>query len=151
MKILIWKVYNVRPSLHKKWGFPWRISSINVTKSAVCGGFGNIYCGNPSWKTSFFSAVIWFDSYLFHWNFCLQTGKTINIDIKGTCKLKNYLFFSFLVLLKETENAGSVQDFIFFFLCLVLIKKISRLGESKIPLFNPTGGMLLLRPSTSYN
>ena len=30
------------PSLHKKWSFPSRISSVNVTKPANCG-FGHIY------------------------------------------------------------------------------------------------------------
>ena len=33
--------------LHKKWSFPWRISSVNVTKSAVSCGFGQIYWSNP--------------------------------------------------------------------------------------------------------
>ena len=40
--------------LHKKWSFPCRISSVNVTKSAVFCGFGHIYWRKPSWKTSFF-------------------------------------------------------------------------------------------------
>ena len=30
-------------TLHKKWSFPWRISSVNVTKSAGYCGFGHIY------------------------------------------------------------------------------------------------------------
>ena len=29
--------------LHKKWSFPWRISSVNVTEFAVSCGFGHIY------------------------------------------------------------------------------------------------------------
>ena len=45
----------------------------------------------------------------------------------------------------------SVQDFIFLFLCLVLIKRVTRQGESKINLCNPSGRKLLLRPCTSYN
>ena len=40
--------------LHKEWSFPVRISSANVTKSAVFWGFGHIYWRNPYWKTSFF-------------------------------------------------------------------------------------------------
>ena len=40
--------------MHKKWSFPLRIFSVNVTKSAVCCGFGHIYWRNPKWKTSFF-------------------------------------------------------------------------------------------------
>ena len=34
-------------SLHKEWSFPLRISSVNVTKSAVSCGFGHIYWSNP--------------------------------------------------------------------------------------------------------
>ena len=34
-------------SLHKKWSFPLRISSVNVTKSPVSCGFGHIYRRNP--------------------------------------------------------------------------------------------------------
>ena len=41
---------NVHISLHKKWSFPLRISSINVAKS----GFGHIYWRNAYWKNSFF-------------------------------------------------------------------------------------------------
>ena len=43
----------IKQTLHKKLSFPLRISSINVTKSAVSCGFGHIYL-NPQWKTSFF-------------------------------------------------------------------------------------------------
>ena len=41
-------------SLLKKWSFPLRISSVNVTKSWGNCGFGHIYLRNPSWNTSFF-------------------------------------------------------------------------------------------------
>ena len=34
--------------------FSIRISSLNVTKSVVSCGFGNIYWSNPQWKASFF-------------------------------------------------------------------------------------------------
>ena len=34
-------------TLHKKWSFPLRVSSVNVTKSAVACGFGHIYWRNP--------------------------------------------------------------------------------------------------------
>ena len=33
-------------SLHKKWSFPLRISSVNVAKSAGNSGFGHIYWRN---------------------------------------------------------------------------------------------------------
>ena len=44
--------------MHKKWNFPLRISSLNVTKSAVSSGFGHIYWRNSKWKTPF--VVQWF-------------------------------------------------------------------------------------------
>ena len=51
-------------SLHKKWSFPLRISSVNVTKSAVFYGFGHIYWWNPKWKISYFvqclCCVVWY-------------------------------------------------------------------------------------------
>ena len=43
----------ILPILHKKQSFSLRISSVNVTKSAVSCGFGHIYWRNPEWKTSF--------------------------------------------------------------------------------------------------
>ena len=48
-------------TLHKKWSFLLRISSVNVTKSADFCGFGHIYWRNPQWKTSFFvQCKAWF-------------------------------------------------------------------------------------------
>ena len=44
----------LRKTLHKKWNFPLRISSVNVTKSAGNCGFGHIYWRNLNRKTSFF-------------------------------------------------------------------------------------------------
>ena len=41
--------------LHQERSFPLRISSVNVTKSAVFCEFSHIYWKNPSWKTSFFN------------------------------------------------------------------------------------------------
>ena len=38
----------------KKWSFPLRISSVNVTKSAGNCRLGHIYWRNSEWKTSFF-------------------------------------------------------------------------------------------------
>ena len=34
---------NSEQTLHKKWTFPYRISGINMTNSAVSCGFGHIY------------------------------------------------------------------------------------------------------------
>ena len=41
-------------TLHKKWSFQLRISSVNLTKSGVLRGFGYIYWRNRWWATSFF-------------------------------------------------------------------------------------------------
>ena len=39
-------VTNEYDALHKKWSFPLKISSENVTKSGVSCGFGHIYWRN---------------------------------------------------------------------------------------------------------
>ena len=44
-----------------------------------------------------------------------------------------------------------MQDFTFLFLCLKLIKKISRQVESKIPMSNHSDGKFPLKPSDSDN
>ena len=41
-------------TLHKKWNFPLRISSVDMTKSAVFSSFGHIFEWNSLGKTSFF-------------------------------------------------------------------------------------------------
>ena len=46
-------ILNPINALHKKWGLPLRISSVNVTKSAVSCVFGHIYWRNPWLKTFF--------------------------------------------------------------------------------------------------
>ena len=48
----------------KKWSFPLSISSVNVTKSVIPCGFGHIFWGNSSWKTSFFVQWYKFDHFL---------------------------------------------------------------------------------------
>ena len=40
-------VYRILHKLHKKWSFPLRTSSVNVTKSAVFCRFGHSYWRNP--------------------------------------------------------------------------------------------------------
>ena len=47
-----------KTTLHKKWSFPLRTSSVNVTKFAVSLGFSHIYWRNPYGKTSFFGRCI---------------------------------------------------------------------------------------------
>ena len=49
-------------SLHKKWSFPLRISSVNVTNSA--GIWSHCICWrNPQWKTSFFVQRFFFEIF----------------------------------------------------------------------------------------
>ena len=67
-------------SLHKKWSFPLRISSVNATKSARNCGFGHIYWRNPYWKTSFFMQ-------------CIRWMKYILNDEKLTQLKFSYLYF----------------------------------------------------------
>ena len=49
-------------TLHKKWSFPLRLSSVNMTKSAVSCRFGHIYWRNHNWKTSLFAQCKWYGS-----------------------------------------------------------------------------------------
>ena len=44
-------------SLHKKWSFSLRVSSVNVTKSPVSYGFGHIYWKKSFMKNFFFCSV----------------------------------------------------------------------------------------------
>ena len=60
------KLIPLRP-LQKQWSFPWRISSVNLTKSAVSCGFGYIYWTSPSWKTSFLCSGSCAFLSLFQW------------------------------------------------------------------------------------
>ena len=46
--------WTIDRTLRKKLSFSLRISSVNVTKSAVSCEFGHIYRRNPKWNTSFF-------------------------------------------------------------------------------------------------
>ena len=48
-------------TLHKKWSFPWRICSENVTKSARNCGFGHIYWRSPYFT---FCAVLYYMSQI---------------------------------------------------------------------------------------
>ena len=52
--VIMFVEYFARFTLHKKWIFPLRISSVNVTKSTGNCGFGHIFWRYPEWKTSFF-------------------------------------------------------------------------------------------------
>ena len=51
---IIYLMLKIHTALHKKWSFPLRIFSVNLTKSAVSCGFGHIDWRNPKWKASFF-------------------------------------------------------------------------------------------------
>ena len=54
----ITRVYHfMYPYIAQNLTFSLRISSVNVTKSAVSWRSGHIYWRNPSWKTRFLSSV----------------------------------------------------------------------------------------------
>ena len=71
----IW-ILNEKSTLHKKWSFPFRISSVNVTKYTVFCKFGDIYCRNHSWKTSFF--VQWQWLYICQFKYIFWKPRTIS-------------------------------------------------------------------------
>ena len=58
--------------LHKKWNFPLRISSLNMTKSAGKCGFDHIYWRNPQWKILFICAVCRFQYFAGFSKKCLK-------------------------------------------------------------------------------
>ena len=53
-------------SLHKKWSYPLRISSVNLTKSAANSGFGHIYWRNLNGKLRFLCRVLFSFSFYFY-------------------------------------------------------------------------------------
>ena len=68
---------NLAYSLHKKWSFPLRISSVNVTKSVVFGGFGEHIPKKSLMENFIFSSV------------------EFHAKIKNTFRTKNALFEHF--------------------------------------------------------
>ena len=89
----------VETPLHKKWSFPLRISSVNVTKSAANCGFGHIYWRNPQWKTSFFvqcTGFLW--CVLSRLRFYSYTGKYryFSVHIRKSLDQKNPAFWYIL-------------------------------------------------------
>ena len=65
-------------SLHKNWSFSLKISSVNVTKSAVSCRFDHIYGRNPEKKTSFFVQCIWPQAFMI-FNFFMPPFLSISI------------------------------------------------------------------------
>ena len=57
-------------TLHRKWSFLFRISSLNLSKSAVSCGFGHICWRNPYWKSSFF--VLRLSAISSKYDFCIR-------------------------------------------------------------------------------
>ena len=73
-------------SMHTKWSFWTRISSVNVTRSAAFCGFGHIYWRNPWCKTLFFVRclscsksnmflMMVISVYVFHYHLFLKAGR----------------------------------------------------------------------------
>ena len=89
-------------TLHKKWSFPLRISSVNVTKSTDSCGFGHIYWRNPSCKTSFFCAVWHAIASSSHLHALCQIYK--NLEYK--CLAPSSLFWCKSLILGENGNSN---------------------------------------------
>ena len=83
-------------TLHNKWSFPLRISSVNMTKSAANCGVDHIYWRNIWWKTLFFAQCnIFFLGVLVGTGFeVYKDGIWIN---RGMSSLLKKLFDSHLV------------------------------------------------------
>ena len=92
-----------KDTLHKKWSFPLRISSVNASKSAVFCGFGHIYWKNPLNKTYFF--VQW------------HSYGTINSETEILCKTKREKFLQeFLIFyLWQTTEPPDDRKVLFIF------------------------------------
>ena len=58
-------VFSLLFTLHKKWGFSLRISSVNLTKSTVFCGFGHIY-----WKSLMENFIFRAVLLIPHWMYC---------------------------------------------------------------------------------
>ena len=86
--ILSWLTLQHGNSTDRKWNFPLRISSVNLTKSAGNCRFGHIYCRNPSWNISFFVQCRCLFHNIWHsWRCLLETFLR-----KGTCWLSKLMF-----------------------------------------------------------
>ena len=85
----------MRKSLHKKWSFPLRISSVNVPKSAENCRFVHNYWRNPQWKTSFF--VQWIVNGFF--------------SSTNFYKKSSFLNISFLLFLYENSVKWNITVF----------------------------------------
>ena len=89
------------------------------------------------------------------WN----AGKTGNVTFQGMLgnipgkflKHSGECPQTFQVMLPNIPGNVLNEDFILLLLCFVLIERITRQGVSKIPLCNPSGAKLPVRPSSTYN
>ena len=76
---------NKNQTLHKKWSFKLRVSSVNVTKSAGNWGFGHIYWRNLNGKPHFFEQWNLQDNEL------IPTGTPRRIHVDSTWILRRYV------------------------------------------------------------
>ena len=113
-------------SLNRNWSFPLRISSVNMTKSAVNCGFGHVYWRNPWWKTSFFCAMVTENSQIVRHKVMLKV--IIDISLQQLWASSSWYFLSFNVFyllgIFHPNNFEHVLFDIFyllmFLICLVL-------------------------------
>ena len=87
-----------KDQLHRKWSFPLRISTVNVTKFTVSCGFGHIYWRNPQWKTSFF--VQWPLRGPYQWVLSGAWGPSMTYALQNT-------LFGFLVMVHDRVGDGN--------------------------------------------
>ena len=105
---------NARPSLHKKWSFSLRISSVNMIKSAVSCGFGHITEEILNGKLH-----LLYSTLIIHWSLtgsrnseayseCCQTSKLEFFAKKA--KVVNYFCkSSIFVVLKSSEYVSGIN------------------------------------------
>ena len=125
--------------LHKKWSFPLRIFSVNMTKSTVSCGFGHIYWRNSWWKTSFFVQCVFRTVLNIYDETCLQKwrilvvnqfykvapsnkfGRIVDtpVNLKGT--IMQIMCNKYMVPSTEIRNTG-----IFTFIAVLVFKLLSR-------------------------
>ena len=111
----------MRKSLHKKWSFPLRISSVNVPKSAENCRFVHNYWRNPQWKTSFF--VQWIVNGFF--------------SSTNFYKKSSFLNISFLLFLYENSVKWNITVFkVWFTLFSCLRHALNLLLNLAFPMYS---------------
>ena len=127
-----------------------------VTKWGECGergakfifrGITQKFSGNSSKHSGEYRQTFRGISSNIAGNVAKHSGKWLRTYFYPCC----FYFYFYIFISQRNDIVGSVEDFVLLFLCSVWITRIRRLGESKIPLCDPSGGRLFQRPPLSYN